>query len=107
MAMLATPTTASEIIFHSGTGDAVGSSPNPLLLSRAKAALEAAQLAAADATVAKARVDAMSADGILDRSEKASVIREFAEEAAQQTGLISQVTNVDVAYDGWSTAIPL
>lgn len=41
MAMLATPTTASEIIFHSGTGDAVGSSPNPLLLSRAKAALEA------------------------------------------------------------------
>lgn len=65
----------------------------------AKAALEAAQLAAADATVAKARVDAMSADGILDRSEKASVIREFAEEAAQQTGLMSQSTNVDVSYE--------
>lgn len=65
----------------------------------AAAALEAAQLAAADATVAKARVDAMSADGILDRAEKASVIREFSEEAAQQTGLQNQSTNVDVRFE--------
>jgi L,D-transpeptidase catalytic domain len=41
-AMLATPTTATEIIFRSGTGNG-GTGPSPLLLNRAKAALEAHQ----------------------------------------------------------------
>ncbi len=65
----------------------------------AAAALEAAQQAAADAVVAKARVDAMSDDGKLDRAEKAGIIREFGEEAAQQSGLQTQPTNVDVSYE--------
>lgn len=39
--MLATPTSASEIMFVPGTGNAGGSLPSPLLLNRAKAALEA------------------------------------------------------------------
>jgi hypothetical protein len=37
--MLGTPTTATEIIFRSGSGGAVGTGPSPLLLDRAKAAL--------------------------------------------------------------------
>jgi hypothetical protein len=39
-ALLATPSTAAEIIFKAGTGDPVGTGPSPLLLNRAKAALK-------------------------------------------------------------------
>jgi hypothetical protein len=39
-AMLAAPSTASEIIFVPGTGNAGGVAPSPLLLNRAKAALD-------------------------------------------------------------------
>lgn len=39
-AMLATPSTASEIVFVPGTGGAGGVEPSPLLLKRAKAAME-------------------------------------------------------------------
>lgn len=38
-AMLATPSSAGNIIFVPGTGNSTGSGPSPLLLSRAKAAL--------------------------------------------------------------------
>jgi len=62
-------------------------------------ALEAAQLAAAEAAIAKARLDAAASDGILDRAEKAGIVREFTEEAAQQNGLQTQPTNVDVTYE--------
>jgi L,D-transpeptidase catalytic domain len=39
-AMLATPSTASEIVFVRGTGTANGPAPSQLLLNRAKAAME-------------------------------------------------------------------
>lgn len=39
-AMLATPSTAREIVFVRGTGKASGPGPTPLLLNRAKAALD-------------------------------------------------------------------
>lgn len=38
-AMFAAPSTAADIIFKSGTGDVAGTGPSPLLLNRAKAAL--------------------------------------------------------------------
>ena len=37
---IAAPSTASEIIFRSGTGNPVGAAPPPILLARAKAALD-------------------------------------------------------------------
>lgn len=40
-ALLAAPSTASEIIFVPGTGNSAGPAPSPLMLNRAKAALEA------------------------------------------------------------------
>jgi L,D-transpeptidase catalytic domain len=40
-AMVAAPSTAADIIFRSGTGHTSGDSPSPILLSRAKAALDA------------------------------------------------------------------
>lgn len=39
-ALLAAPSKASEIIFMPGTGNAAGPNPSPLMLNRAKAALE-------------------------------------------------------------------
>jgi hypothetical protein len=39
-AMLAAPSTASDIVFVPGTGNAGGNAPSPLLLNRAKAALD-------------------------------------------------------------------
>jgi hypothetical protein len=62
-------------------------------------ARETADQAAADAVVAKERLDAMADDGKLSRDEKASIVREFGEEAAQQTGLMTQATNVDVTVE--------
>jgi hypothetical protein len=40
LSMIAAPSVAGDIIFRSGTGNGSGDSPSPLLLSRAKAALE-------------------------------------------------------------------
>lgn len=40
LAMVATPSTAGDIIFRAGTGHTSGDSPSPILLSRAKAALD-------------------------------------------------------------------
>jgi hypothetical protein len=40
VALVATPSTAAEIIFTPGTGSAVGAGPSPLLLARAKSALQ-------------------------------------------------------------------
>ena len=39
-ALLATPSTAADIVFVTGTGNAGGAGPSPLLLGRAKAALD-------------------------------------------------------------------
>jgi hypothetical protein len=39
-AMVATPSTASDILFRAGTGHDLGQSPSPVLLGRAKAALD-------------------------------------------------------------------
>jgi L,D-transpeptidase catalytic domain len=39
-ALLATPSSASEILFVPGTGNAGGAAPSPLLLNRARAALD-------------------------------------------------------------------
>jgi L,D-transpeptidase catalytic domain len=40
IAMVAAPSTASDILFRAGTGHDLGHSPSPVLLSRAKAALD-------------------------------------------------------------------
>jgi hypothetical protein len=62
----------------------------------AKASQDAAQ-AASDAAIAKTRLDAITSDGFLDRSEKAQLIQTFSSEAAQQSGLQNQTTIVDVS----------
>ncbi|WP_242152595.1 hypothetical protein [Sphingomonas sp. BAUL-RG-20F-R05-02] len=64
-----------------------------------KALQDNAAQTASDAQAAKARLDSIEADGVLDRSEKAEVIAEFSTETAQQTGLQNQTTNVDVTSE--------
>ncbi len=70
--------------------------------ANAEAIEEAAELAAqaaADAAAAKVRLDALVSDGILDRSEKAQIVREFQQEAAQQTGLVNQGSALNVTAE--------
>lgn len=63
---------------------------NQAILDAAQAAREAAEQAAADALVAEQRLDAIEADGILDRSEKAEVIRLFGAATAEHPMLLSK-----------------
>lgn len=67
---------------------------------------EAQEIAAANASAALGRVTAMEADGILDRSEKMAVIRDFADATAERTGLLSQGSafNVPTERTAYSNA---
>jgi hypothetical protein len=76
----------------------------------AAAASEAARLAAADASVAKDRVDAITNDGILDRSEKADIVLRFGNATAERTGLLNKgsefvVTTERTAYSNAYNAL--
>jgi hypothetical protein len=62
-------------------------------------AIDKANQAAADADAAIARLDAMSADGILDRAEKARLVLIFSTESALQSSLQNQATRANVTTE--------
>lgn len=73
-------------------------SQNADVIAQAAAdALEAAQQAQADLDIASIRLDAMAADGVLDRAEKKYWVQEYAKLATERSNLIGEAEQYDVA----------
>lgn len=67
--------------------------------AKAQAALDAAALAQAQADVATARLDAISSDNVLDRSDKAITIKEYQTILAEQPGITSQADGLGITVE--------
>jgi hypothetical protein len=72
----------------------------------AEAAQEAADQAASDAAALKKRIDAIDDDGVLDRSEKPEIVKDFQAAAYEHDGLMAQGSayNVTAERDAYDAA---